>query len=109
MLELQVVRHYAGFTLDVDFRTDAAITALIGASGAGKTQTLRAVAGAMRPDRGRIVVDGEPLYDSERGIDVPPQQRRIGYVPQHYALFPHLDVMANVAFGVRHARAAGAR
>src|SRR5581483_2911352 len=87
----------------------ASITALIGPSGAGKTQTLRAVAGAMRPDQGRILLDGEPLFDRARRIDVSPQRRRVGYVPQHYALFPHLSVADNIAFGVPDARSPAAR
>jgi ABC-type sulfate/molybdate transport systems ATPase subunit len=81
----------------------------MGSSGSGKSQTLRAVAGAMRPDRGRIALDGEALFDAAVGIDIPPQAREVGYVPQHYALFPHLDVAANIAFGLERRRSALAR
>jgi len=109
MLEVRIERRYEGFTLDVRFATQAAVAALIGPSGAGKTLTLRAVAGAMRPDRGRIVLDDELLFDSELGVDLPPQERRVGYVPQHYALFPHLDVAGNVAFGLPAAHSPDAR
>ncbi len=101
MLDVHVTKHFDGFTLDVSFTTHAAVTALMGPSGSGKSQTLRAVAGAMRPDRGRIALDGEPLFDAGAGIDVPPQAREVGYVPQHYALFPHLTVADNVAFGLK--------
>jgi len=104
MVEVQVTRRFNGFTLDVAFVSDVDVVALIGPSGSGKTQTLRAVAGAMRPDTGRIALDGHALFDSARGIDVAPQQRRVGYVPQDYALFPHLDVVGNVAFGLRGRR-----
>src|ERR1041384_4437422 len=77
MLELRLVKGYPGFTLDVAFSADAAITALVGPSGSGKTQTVRAVAGAMRPNRGRIVLDGDVLFDSATGVDLPPQQQRV--------------------------------
>jgi molybdate transport system ATP-binding protein len=109
MLDVQVLKRFPGFTLDVAFTTHAPVAALMGPSGSGKSQTLRAVAGAMRPDRGRIALDGEALFDDARGIDVPPQAREVGYVPQHYALFPHLDVAANIAFGLKHRHAAESR
>src|SRR4051794_13982880 len=101
MLEVQIFKRFDGFTLDIDFTTDTPLTALLGPSGSGKTLTLRAVAGVLSPDAGRIVLDGEPLFDHERGIDLVPQARRVGYVPQQYALFPHLDVASNVSFGLR--------
>ena len=102
MLEVRVSKRFAGFALDAAFTAHAPITALLGPSGSGKTLTLRAIAGALRPDAGLIALDGEPLFDADRGIDLPPQARRVGYVPQQYALFPHLDVGANVGFGLRH-------
>src|SRR3954467_15682903 len=101
MLEVQIAKQYPGFALDAAFATDAPIAALMGPSGSGKSQTLRAVAGAMRPDRGRIVLEGEVLFDGAQEINLPPQHRYVGYVPQHYALFPHLDVAGNVGFGLR--------
>ena len=109
MLEVAVVKRFAGFTLDVAFSSDAALTALLGPSGSGKSMTLRAVAGAVRPDAGRIGVDGETLFDAARGVDLEPQARRVGYVPQHYALFPHLDVVGNVGFGLQDRRGPDAR
>ncbi len=109
MLDVHVAKRFDGFTLDVVFTTHAPVTALMGPSGSGKSQTLRAVAGAMRPDRGRIALDGEPLFDAMLGIDVPPQAREVGYVPQNYALFPHLTVADNVAFGLKHRKHADAR
>ena len=75
--------------------------ALVGPSGAGKTTTLRVVAGLLRPESGTVAVGGRALLDTERGIDVPPEQRRVGFVFQEYALFPHLDVRGNVRFGAR--------
>ena len=73
--------------------------ALVGPSGAGKTSVLRAAAGLDRPERGRIACAGETWLDTERGVDVPPERRSVGFVFQDYALFPHLSVRANVAFG----------
>jgi len=105
LLEIQIVKRLAGFTLDVAFSADAPIAALLGPSGSGKTLTLRSVAGALRPDAGRIALDGEVLFDRVRGVDLPPQQRGVGYVPQEYALFPHLDVAGNVGFGLNERRA----
>jgi len=109
MLDVQLGKRYPGFALDVAFRADAAITALVGPSGSGKTQTVRAVAGAMRPDRGRIVLDGDVLLDTAVGVDLPPQERQVGYVPQQYALFPHMDVAGNVGFGLDHRKSAATR
>ena len=73
--------------------------ALVGPSGAGKTTTLRVVAGLLRPDRGTVDVDGDRWLDTAAGVDRPPEERRVGYLFQEYALFPHLDVAANVRFG----------
>jgi molybdate transport system ATP-binding protein len=88
------------FTLDVAIEAADEIVVLFGASGAGKSLTLRAIAGLVRPDRGHITVDGEPLFDSWTGIDVPVEARRMGYVVQELALFPHLPVWENVAFAL---------
>lgn len=74
---------------------------LFGPSGSGKTLTLRAIAGLMRPDSGSITVDGRVLFDSGTGEFLPPRERKIGYVFQDYALFPHLTVRQNVAFGLK--------
>ncbi len=73
--------------------------ALVGPSGAGKTSVLRVVAGLVEPQRGRVSLDGERWLDTERGLSLPPERRRVGLVFQDYALFPHLSVRANVAFG----------
>ena len=79
---------------------DSRTLVLFGASGSGKTLTLHCLAGLVRPDAGRIVVDGNVLYDSEQGICVPARRRRIGYMFQDYALFPHLTVRRNVEFAL---------
>jgi molybdate transport system ATP-binding protein len=88
------------FELDVSFSSRATRLVLFGPSGAGKTLTLKAIAGLLRPDAGSVVFDDETLFDAARGIDVPSRERRLGYVFQEYALFPHLTVRQNVAFGL---------
>jgi molybdate transport system ATP-binding protein len=76
-------------------------TALVGPSGAGKTTVLRVVSGLLRPQRGRVSLGDDTWLDTSSGVDVPPERRRVGYLFQEYALFPHLDVLANVRFGTR--------
>ncbi|WP_019448637.1 ATP-binding cassette domain-containing protein [Cupriavidus sp. BIS7] len=88
------------FGLDIAFESDSHRIALFGPSGAGKSLTLRAIAGLLAPDSGRIVLNGRTLFDSESGIDVRPQERRVAYLFQDYALFPHLTVAQNIAFGL---------
>ncbi len=88
------------FHLDVEFTCQDDVSVVFGASGSGKSATLRAIAGLDRPDIGRIVVDGRVLFDSARGIDVPARMRSVGYVFQDYALFPHRTVEENVALPV---------
>ncbi|MGE4263627.1 MAG: ATP-binding cassette domain-containing protein [Desulfovibrio sp.] len=88
------------FTLAARLLSRGRSTVLFGPSGSGKTLTLRAVAGLMRPDHGRVSLDGETLFDAERGIDRPARERGVGYVFQDYALFPHLSVAENVGFGL---------
>ncbi|MBI3942910.1 MAG: ABC transporter ATP-binding protein [Chloroflexi bacterium] len=100
MLHLAVTHRLAAFALEVDLSVGPELMVLFGRSGAGKSMTLRAVAGLVRPDRSRIVLNSRILSDSEVGINLPPQARRIGYVPQSYALFPHLTVAQNVAYGL---------
>jgi molybdate transport system ATP-binding protein len=97
---IEARRQYGQFVLDVALAVGPELTVLFGPSGAGKSLTLRAVAGLMRPERGRIVLNGVTLYDGGAGIHVAPQARRIGYVPQSYALFPHMTARQNVAYGV---------
>jgi molybdate transport system ATP-binding protein len=87
-------------TLDVGFSAPPGVTILFGASGAGKTQTLKAIAGLVRPDEGLITIDGQTLFDSSRGVDVPASRRRAGYVFQNLALFPHMTALENVEFAV---------
>ena len=89
------------FTLDVKFACDDDLGVVFGPSGAGKSLTLRAIAGLEKPDFGRIVVGGKVLFDSMAGIDLHANERAVGYLFQDYALFPHLNVEDNIAFGVK--------
>lgn len=90
------------FRLGVDFDAPAGITILFGPSGSGKTSTIQAIAGIMRPDSGNITVNGQTLFDSERGMDVPIRERRLGLVFQNLALFPHMTVLGNVEFATNN-------
>jgi molybdate transport system ATP-binding protein len=99
MLEVAIEHRLGGFVLDVRFTSGAGITALFGRSGAGKTSVINAIAGLIRPRRGRIVIDGTALVDTEAGVWVPVHRRRIGYVFQEGRLFPHLTVRQNLLFG----------
>jgi molybdate transport system ATP-binding protein len=96
-------------SLDVALEGDEAPIALIGPNGSGKTTLLRTIAGAHRPDSGRIVLGDRVLFDDQQAIDLPPEQRRVGYVPQGYGLFPHLSVLENVAFAWLSRRPRSAR
>ena len=99
MLDVKVVKRTGAFTLDAKFTSDAGITALFGRSGAGKTTLVNAIAGLVRPDEGRIAVNGECLFDCAQGIDIPIERRRVGYVFQDARLFPHLTVRGNLHYG----------
>ena len=109
-LEVRIRKRFpnpeGSFNLNVHFRALAGFTILFGASGAGKTTLLDCIAGLSDPDDGRIAVGGEDLYDSEKKRNVAAWKRRIGYVHQDLALFPHLTAGENVAYGLRALRAA---
>ena len=98
---VDVEKNLGSFHLKVAFEAENEILALLGASGCGKSMTLRCIAGIERPDRGRIVVDGVTLFDSERNIDLTPQKRRTGLMFQNYALFPNMTVLQNIRAGAR--------
>jgi molybdate transport system ATP-binding protein len=100
MLKLDIEKCLEGFHLRVSFQVGEELVALFGPSGSGKSLTLQCIAGLMTPDRGTISIDGLTVFDSQRGVNLSPQRRRVGYVFQHYALFPHLSVEQNVAYGL---------
>ena len=104
--EIDATRRLDDTIVRISLRSNAGLTALFGPSGAGKTSALNMVAGLLRPDTGRIAVDGAVLFDSEAGIDLPPERRRAGYVFQDGRLFPHKRVRANLVYGERLAEPA---
>jgi molybdenum ABC transporter ATP-binding protein len=98
-LDLDIALALRSFRLELALSVGRETFALVGPSGAGKTSVLRMVAGLARPERGRIALDGRVLFDSEAKVDRPPEDRRVGFVFQEYALFPHMTVAQNVAYG----------
>ncbi|MGZ3273845.1 MAG: molybdenum ABC transporter ATP-binding protein [Caulobacteraceae bacterium] len=108
MLEIEVRARLGDFRLDARFQGAAdGVTVLFGPSGAGKSSVLAAVAGALRPEAGRIALSGEALFDSARGVDLPMERRRVGWVFQDARLFPHLSVEGNLRFGLKRAPGRG--
>ena len=108
-LEVNVTKRFDGFTLHAAFTAGDTATALLGASGCGKSMTLRCIAGIVRPDEGRIVLDGRVLFDSAQGIDLPPQQRNVGLLFQNYALFPNMTVEQNILSALKKEKDPAAR
>jgi molybdate transport system ATP-binding protein len=108
-LSVQIIKRLQGFTLNVSLNAEAGVTALLGASGSGKSMTLRCIAGVEKPDEGSIVLDGRVLYDSKAKIDLPPQARKVGYLFQRYALFPNMTVQQNIEAGLSLERDAHVR
>ncbi|MBE9094816.1 molybdate ABC transporter permease subunit [Tychonema sp. LEGE 07203] len=101
-LFLNIFKPLSGFALDVGFDIGPEVLGILGASGSGKSMTLRCIAGLETPRSGKIAVNGKVLFDSAEGINVPSKDRRIGFLFQNYALFPHLNVAENIAFGLQH-------
>ncbi|MGZ8851646.1 MAG: molybdenum ABC transporter ATP-binding protein [Thermoanaerobaculia bacterium] len=101
MITIDIAQPLARFALEVSCTLEAPVTAVVGASGSGKTSLIESIAGLRRATRGRISIDGNVLLDSTNGIDLPPEKRRVGYVPQEVALFPHLSARDNVTFASR--------
>lgn len=95
-LYCKIKKKVGSFTLDVEFETGDETVALMGASGCGKSMTLRCIAGVERPDSGKIVINGTTVFDSQKKICLPPQKRRTGYLFQDYALFPNMTVQKNI-------------
>lgn len=101
MLDVDIRAEVRGFVLEVAFQTrNGEMLALFGPSGTGKSLTLRCLAGLLRPLDGCIVLNGRVLFDAADRVDIPPRARKVGYVPQHYALFPHLTAAENIGYGL---------
>ena len=101
-LEVDIEKLMGGFSLQLAFQAESESLGILGGSGSGKSLTLKCIAGVETPTRGRIVLNGRTLFDSERGINVPSHRRKVSLVFQHYALFPHLTVSQNIGFGLQH-------
>ncbi len=106
MLYVDIEKVLQNFTLKIRIKTDGVITSLLGSSGAGKSMTLKCIAGIERPDRGRIVLDDRVLYDSEKKINLKIQERGVGYLFQDYALFPNMTVLGNIKAGLHRFKGA---
>lgn len=100
-LVVRIKKDFGSFKLDVDFVTRGGTTALLGASGSGKTMTLKCIAGLVKPDEGYIELNGRVLFDSEKHINLPPQKRKVGYMFQNYALFPNMNVRNNIMVAMK--------
>ncbi|NLT95849.1 MAG: ATP-binding cassette domain-containing protein [Clostridia bacterium] len=100
-LQVDIKKKLKGFSLDVSFATEGEYLGILGPSGSGKSMTLKCIAGVETPDEGRIVLNGKVLFDSEKKINLKPQERNIGYLFQNYALFPHMTVEENIGLGLR--------
>ena len=99
-LYVDIEKQLGNFSLKVSFESGDEILGLLGASGCGKSMTLKCIAGIEKPDRGKIILDGETLFDSERKINLTPQKRQVGYLFQNYALFPNMTVRENILCGL---------
>ena len=102
-LIVDIEKTLGDFHLKVNFTAEREVMALLGASGCGKSMTLKCIAGIVRPDKGHIELNGRVLFDSDKKINLPPQKRKVGYLFQQYALFPHMTVEQNIRAGA-HAR-----
>lgn len=100
MLEVSIRKKLSSFTLDLSFRTESGSVAILGVSGSGKSVLLKCIAGIMKPDSGYIILDGKVLFDSEKRINLSPQERHIGYMFQSYTLFPDMTVKENILAGL---------
>lgn len=99
-LSVHIKKKTGNFQLTIDFEQEEGITGILGASGCGKSMTLKCIAGIMKPDEGRIVLNGRVLFDSEKRINLKPQERNVGYLFQNYALFPNMTVEQNILCGL---------
>ena len=108
-LKVDITKDFGSFCLDVAFEADTGVTCLLGASGCGKSMTLKCIAGIEKPDAGRIELDGRVLFDAEKRINLPPQKRNVGYLFQSYALFPNMTVRQNILCGLRGEKNKSAR
>ena len=100
-IEVNIKKKLGNFNLDINFSSDSLRTGILGRSGCGKSVTLKAIAGIITPDSGRIVVNNRVLYDSDKNINLKPQDRKVGYLFQNYALFPTMTVEKNISVVIK--------
>ena len=99
-LQINIIKQLPGFRLELSLESGQEILGILGASGSGKSMLLGCIAGLIKPDEGRIVLNGRTFFDSEARINLPPGERKVGFLFQNYALFPHLTIADNIAFGL---------
>ncbi|MCD7947901.1 MAG: sulfate/molybdate ABC transporter ATP-binding protein [Oscillospiraceae bacterium] len=99
-LDIRIKKVLRGFLLNMELSCEQGITGILGQSGSGKSMLLNCIAGLIQPDEGYIRINGRTLFDAEQKINLPPKDRRVGFLFQNYALFPHMTVLENVAFGM---------
>ena len=100
-LSVEIKKRLGDFHLNVRFQSESSRIGILGASGCGKSMTLKSIAGIETPDEGEIIINGTPVFSSEKKVNIKPQKRRIGYLFQNYALFPTMTVEKNIAAGLR--------
>lgn len=103
-LSVHIEKDLGDFHLRADLETTGGVFGVLGASGCGKSYTLKCIAGIETPDRGSIVLDGVTLFDAAKGVNLRPQQRQVGYLFQNYALFPNMNVRKNILCGMHRER-----
>lgn len=103
-LFVDIKKKLKGFSLEVSFETNGDYLGILGASGSGKSMTLKCIAGIETPDEGIIVLNGKVLFDSKKNINLKPQERNVGYLFQNYALFPNMTVEENISIGLKSSK-----
>lgn len=101
MIYVDIEKKLGKFTLKTKFTSNSNVMGLLGASGSGKSLTLKCIAGIEKPDKGKIILDNRVLFDSEKKINIPPRDRNVGYMFQNYALFPNMTIFENISVGIR--------
>ena len=101
-LIVDIEKDFGSFSLKVNIDQENGVLGFLGESGCGKSMTLKCIAGIIKPDKGRIILNGRVFFDSEKKINVPPQERKVGYLFQNYALFPHMTVKENIEIGLNN-------
>ena len=101
-LIVDIEKDFGSFSLKVNIEQENGVLGFLGESGCGKSMTLKCIAGIVKPDKGKIILNGRVLFDSEKKINLPPQERKVGYLFQNYALFPHMTIKENIEIGLQN-------